>query len=141
MNGSLKRFLMLVLVLAATAVALLGPGRVYGILHWQQLEGQVVKILPYGKSESAVVELYLVEILVAPNLVYLAPSNDPQWLMVAVGERVRVKLYPSPPWTVGAGPWQNALLVSKLAEVAPPPPVVVAPGAAEAASVESKTAG
>jgi hypothetical protein len=122
-----KRLLIATIILVMIANLLVGPGRLYGIVRSRQMDGQVVKILPYGKSEGTAVDVYLVEILVDANSVFLTLSSDPQWLMVAPQERVRVRLYPSPPWMVGAGPWQNALLISKLTE--PPAPQVAAQAA------------
>ena len=106
-------------VISGLAVmALVGPGRLYGVMHAQKAQGQVTKIEPYGESESEIPAGHLVELRTTAGEIHVFATSDPKWTLVQDGDHVRSKLYPTPPWSSQSGGWQNAALVAKLA---PPP--------------------
>jgi hypothetical protein len=122
MKTFFKYFLSLSLTCLITAAVVVGPARLFGVMFAEQTDGQLAKIKPYSSNDGTDIDAYLIEINTPDGAVYVVRSDDPQWLAVNAGERVRARLYPAAPWSTGSGAWQNALLVSKLSNNSLPLP-------------------
>ena len=121
MNALLKWSIMGVFVVALLVVVLLGPGRLYGLLNSRQLDGQVVNIQFLEPDDEGIVETYLIKLHGNGEEMHVFASSDNQWLMIKHNDWVRVRLYPSPPWSGRHGQWQNASLAAKLIPPKPAP--------------------
>src|SRR5262245_46899690 len=110
MKSFFKYVLSLSLTCLITAAIVTGPARLFGVMFAKQADGHLTKIAPYSRNDGTAIDAYLLEICGEDGAVFVVRSDDPQWLMVTAGERVRARLYPTAPWTAGSGAWQNALL-------------------------------
>jgi hypothetical protein len=112
----MKRAIMWTLLVAGGAILLpaviFGPNRLYGLLVANEsCEGTAVSIQPSGSSESSAPKCYLVELKTDDHAVRMFSSSDQKWSLIVRGERVRVRLVPSPPWSLGGDLWQDAALL------------------------------
>jgi hypothetical protein len=97
--------------------AICGPARMYGWLYSRLDRGMVVKIEPFqtDKDSGDKPKSFLLELQTPKKELFVFASSDRQWSMIKRGEYVRVKLYPSPPWSTESGQWQNGKLLGKMA--------------------------
>ena len=94
------------------SIVIFGPNRLYGLLIGSELcEGTVVTIRPSGTSDSAAPKRYLVQLCTDDQQVQMFPSSDQKWPLISKGERVRVRLFASPPWSADNSRWQDAVLL------------------------------
>ncbi len=93
-------------------IVIFGPNRLYGLLVGSELcEGTVVAIQPTGASDSAAPKRHLVELCMDDQQVQMFSSSDQKWSLITKGERVRARLYASPPWSIDNSRWQDGMLL------------------------------
>ena len=93
-------------------IVIFGPNRLYGLLAGSELyAGTVVAIHPAGTSDTAAPKRYLVELSMDDQQVQMFSSSDQKWSLITKGERVRAKLFASPPWSVDNSRWQDGMLL------------------------------
>ena len=129
-------------------IVIFGPNRLYGLLVGSEFcEGTVAAIQPSGTSDSAAPKRYLVELYTDDQQVQMFSSSDHKWPLVAKGERVRMRLFASPPWSTDNSRWRDGMLLgvyrapqlSDLLEETPKPGIkprsVVSAGSAAASLI------
>ncbi len=113
MRRTIRWTLLIVGGVGLLPILVFGPGGLWGILKQQSCEGTVVAIRPSGRSESDVPERYLIELHTDDREVHVFPSGDPRWALMARGDRVGVRLFAAPPWSMDNSRWQDGLLMDK----------------------------
>ena len=114
----LKRMFKRLMLIGSIAFVVLllwtGPGWLYGRTFARRVSAAVQIVEPFGVSDDAQPEAYIVELHTGDGRAYTFTSTDPMWILITPGNRVLVKLYPRPPWSDSNGIWSDAMLLAKI---------------------------
>ena len=109
----LKTFIVVMLLFVGICYVL-NPSRIYRYMFSREFNATVYNISSFSTPDSKGLETFAIELHTDEGKIYTATSNEIVWGITAKGDYVRVKLYPSAPWSSSGSSWVNARLINKL---------------------------
>lgn len=107
----LAKWVAVLVVLFIGSCCIIGPSRFYGYARAVTIIATVNNICGLTGSDK---ETFAIELQTDAGEIYTVTSRERIWGVIAKGDYIRVKLYPTAPWSLSDGCWINARLLNKL---------------------------